>query len=248
MNQIKPQEMLSISKAAKYLGVSIQTLRRWAKDGKLRPSYTSPGKHRYYAKTDLLQFAHDLYESAKLWAGAAASNIPLIENAYCQTSSIFQARLSTFETALRTVPELQANDKFSLIVSIVGEIGDNSFAHNLGKWPDIPGVFFAYDTNRKQVVVADRGVGVLATLRQVRPSLHDDQEALMVAFTERLSSRAPENRGNGLKYVRQVIMQNPITLTFRSGNAVMRLPGLDPKIHVAAADTAISGTLALIEF
>ena len=32
-----------------------------------------------------------------------------------------------------------------LIVAVAGEIGNNSFDHNLGKWPDSPGVFFGFD-------------------------------------------------------------------------------------------------------
>jgi len=45
----------------------------------------------------------------------------------------------------------------SLIVAITGEIGNNSFDHNLGKWPDEPGVFFGYDIAKGTVVLADRG-------------------------------------------------------------------------------------------
>lgn len=42
----------SIGAAAKYLGVSIDTLRRWDKKGKL-PSHRSLGGHRYFLKDDL---------------------------------------------------------------------------------------------------------------------------------------------------------------------------------------------------
>lgn len=43
---------LSIGKAAKYLGVSVDTLRRWEKKGVVSP-HRSPGGHRYFIKEDL---------------------------------------------------------------------------------------------------------------------------------------------------------------------------------------------------
>jgi hypothetical protein len=64
-----------------------------------------------------------------------------------------------------------AKPLFSLLTSVAGEIGNNSYDHNLGQWPDIPGIFFAYDLNKKQIALADRGVGILETLRKVKPEL-----------------------------------------------------------------------------
>lgn len=43
---------LSIGNAAKFLSVSIDTLRRWEKKGKVT-SFRSPGGHRYFLKEDL---------------------------------------------------------------------------------------------------------------------------------------------------------------------------------------------------
>jgi len=53
--------------------------------------------------------------------------------------------------------------------------------------------------NRK-VVLADRGQGVLTTLKRVRRELTNSSEAIRVAFTETISGRYPETRGNGLKF------------------------------------------------
>jgi excisionase family DNA binding protein len=44
--------LLSIGEASEYLGISIDTLRRWEKKGKL-VSLRSPGGHRYFNKPDL---------------------------------------------------------------------------------------------------------------------------------------------------------------------------------------------------
>ncbi len=48
----EPQMRLSIGKAAEYLGVSIDTLRRWEKKEKVK-STRSPGGHRYFTKEEL---------------------------------------------------------------------------------------------------------------------------------------------------------------------------------------------------
>jgi len=46
------KHLLSIGEASEYLGVSIDTLRRWERKGRIVP-YRSPGDHRYYEKYEL---------------------------------------------------------------------------------------------------------------------------------------------------------------------------------------------------
>lgn len=48
--------MLSIGKFAKSLGVSIQTLRNWDKEGKLKPTYVTENGYRYYSEDLLNKF------------------------------------------------------------------------------------------------------------------------------------------------------------------------------------------------
>ena len=48
--------MLSIGKFAKSLGVSIQTLRNWDKEGKLKPTYITENGYRYYSEDLLNKF------------------------------------------------------------------------------------------------------------------------------------------------------------------------------------------------
>ena len=86
--------------------------------------------------------------------------------------------------------------------------------------------------------MADRGQGVQKTLKRVRPQIADDEEALKIAFTEIVSGRAPESRGNGLKFVRKIITEvaklAPIKLSFQSGSAVLTLShNQDYKISTA---------------
>lgn len=236
-------KLLNIRQTAEKLGVSIDTLRRWDENGKLVAIRKQGGTHRYYREKDLEIFASDLFKFASEWVN---TNAEFPDTFYCQTSAIFQAKLVKMERDLMKKPGFEK--LYSLIVLIAGEIGDNSFAHNLGKWPDVPGIFFGYDIQKRIVVLADRGLGILETLKRVRPELSNHIDAVEVAFTEFISSRSPEKRGNGLKLVREVVMTQPINLFFASGDAELRLYSPDKKFRVTRGIDMVRGCLAKIEF
>lgn len=237
------EKLLNIGQAAELLGVSIDTLRRWDKSGKLVAIRKEGGTHRYYRKGDLEIFASDLFKFAFDWADKK-TEFP--KRFYCQTSAFFQAKLVTMENELIKKPGFEK--LFSLIVLVAGEIGDNSFAHNLGSWPDVPGIFFGYDLEKGVIVLADRGLGVWETLRRVRPELPNHIRALEVAFTEFISGRSPEKRGNGLKLVREVVSNNLINLYFASGDAEVWLQDNHKDFSVSRGVNMIRGCLAKIEF
>lgn len=237
------EKLLTITEAAEILGVSVDTLRRWDKNGKLTAIRKEGGIHRYYRPSDLEIFASDLVKLAHDWTN---DGLELPAVFYCSNSSIFQARLVRMQEAL--IQSSAFDPILSLIVAVAGEIGNNSFDHNLGKWPDIPGIFFGYDVGRRRIVLADRGLGVLVTLKRVRPELKNHLEALRVAFTEIVSGRAPEARGNGLKFVRQVVAENPIGLFFRSGDAELRLKKDNDELFITRSQSITRGCLAVIEF
>jgi excisionase family DNA binding protein len=239
------EERLTIGEAAKYLQVSVDTLRRWDASGKLSAS-RSAGGHRYYLLSDLKRFLAELDAVGEAWATSwQPPNIP--EEYYCETSDRFSASLNRFGRDLSAANALPG-DLVSLVVAVAGEIGENSFAHNLGNWPDVPGVYFAYDIQKRLVVLADRGQGVLKTLRRVKPELDNDREALVSAFTEFISGRSPERRGNGLKFVREIMETNPIGLHFQSGIAEVNIPKEPGLMKVGAALRNIRGTFAKIYF
>lgn len=242
MSVTNNKDTIAIGEAAELLGISKDTLRRWDKSGKL-PSVKSAGGHRSYSRFQIELYLSNLQILAKDWV---ESGTEISTDLHCSDSSIFQARLHKMEELLSHVEKLK--NIFPLIVAIAGEIGNNSFDHNLGNWSDIPGVFFGYDIGKRKVVLADRGQGVLATLRRVRPALETHAEAIRVAFSEIVSGRAPENRGNGLKFVRQVITDNPIGLVFRTGDAelILRKDSADLDIH--RSTTEFRGCLAFITF
>ena len=237
-------ELISISEAAKRLGVSIDTLRRWDSAGRLRSIRSGPRGHRFYPVSDIEQFTQDQYGIGKSWAESSQGIEPGAE-VYCQTRDIFQARLETLQGKLsRELPAAGV----SLLTAVAGEIGNNSFDHNLGNWPDIIGIFFSFSLREMVVVLADRGIGILATLKRVRPELTNAQEALKVAFTETVSGRLPESRGNGLKFVRQVVVSNQFKLYFQTGDAYLYLKQGDKDITVRPAKNFVRGCFAKISF
>lgn len=244
-------QLIPISKAAKILGVSIETLRRWDNSGKFS-SIRKPGGHRYYNLQDVNDYLtksriskSDLFILASHWASAKNAFEPN-RLFYCANSSVFLSRITKLQNELAEAAELK--NLFPLIIAVGGEIGDNSFAHNIGNWQDIPGIFFGYDINKKEIVLADRGQGVFTTLKRVKPELKDDIDALRVAFTEIISGRAPEERGNGLKFVRSVIMNNDINLYFKSGNAELKIGKGEADLKIQKSNGYLRGCLALIKF
>lgn len=236
------EDLISISEAASILGVSVDTLRRWDKAGKLKSIKLESGHRRYY-RSQLELYLSDLFVLAKDWAKKGAK-IP--EKFYCASSAVFQSRLAKVQDILANVKELSKT--FPLVVAVAGEIGNNSFDHNLGNWPDIPGIFFGYDVYKKIIVLADRGQGILTTLKRVKPDLATDQEALKVAFTEVLSGRSPESRGNGLKFVRKVVAENPIGILFQTGDAELILAKDSEKLEIRHSPEFFRGCLASITF
>jgi len=242
-------KLLTIGQTANILGVSIQTLRRWDKANKLSSIRRKKTGHRYYKKDEIEKFIEhntkNLFGLAKKWT-AIESTIKIPPIFYCKDISIFQGRLSKLETCLSKVKRIKKI--YPLITAIAGEIGNNSFDHNLGNWPNVPGIFFAYDSNKGRIVLADRGQGILKTLKKVKSNLSTHQKALEVAFNEIISGRAPEYRGNGLKFVRNVVAENNIILIFQTGNAKLKIDKSKIDLNVKQTNNHLQGCLALIKF
>lgn len=239
------KKFIPIRKAAEFIGVSTKTLRRWDDDGTFKASFVSPGGHRYYSVADLETRTKGLFQLAKEWVNAENSYTPESEF-YCETSDRFKTRLERMAHVLDADRSVQHFSSF--ITSAAGEIGNNSFDHNLGNWPDVIGIFFSYDLGKRVIVLADRGVGVLKTLHRVRPDLQTHSDALLVAFTEFVTGRAPEHRGNGLKYVIKALTQAGADFYFQSGDAVLELRKGQADFVIKKIDTRIQGCLVRISF
>jgi len=71
------KDYLTVKEAAEYIGVSPQTLRRWDKDGKLKPVRQPTNQYRYYQRADLEPFRIE-YQAAQHDAG---EHLDLFESA-----------------------------------------------------------------------------------------------------------------------------------------------------------------------
>jgi hypothetical protein len=152
------------------------------------------------------------------------------------TRDVFLARLGSFITE---------TDKW-LEAAIIGEIGNNTFDHNLiFKNTQQKGVYCNYGFQEKYVIVADYGRGIKASLLEVMPDIPNDLEALKIAFTNKISGRSPEQRGNGLKFVSKTIRDKNWDFYFQSGNGYCCI-NMDG-IQYSNSDISISGCLAIID-
>ena len=88
----------------------------------------------------------------------------------------------------------------------------------------------------------------MKTLKKVKPELNNHLGALKTAFTEIISGRSPESRGNGLKYVREVITNNDIDLFFQTGNAKLKIKKGDSNLNIKKSSISFHGCIALIQF
>lgn len=238
--------MFGTTDAAEYLDISTKTLYRWEESGKLLPSYKSDGGTRYYSKAKLDLFLHDPAELAREWIQDNVGN-NITSEQHCKTSSVFQARLSRMYIDLANGGNVCENT-IALIVAVVGEVGQNAFDHNIGNWPDIAGLFFTYNVEKREVILADRGQGVLKTLKRTLGELETDEDALRIAFTEIVSGRAPENRGNGLKFVRKQVREKFESLIFQSGNAEVKIENGVDELVFNYRETNYKGCFVQINF
>lgn len=178
------------------------------------------------------------------WITASPEKAQMESEYYCPTRDVFQARIDRMVANLLKEKTISEEDVY-IASAIAGEIGNNSFDHNLGKWPDVAGIFFGYDLSGKlEIILADRGQGILATLKKVKPELKNDSAALKTAFTERISGRAPERRGNGLKFVKENIESQKMHLLFISGNAKAEL---NDKMGIKETESTVKGCLAILK-
>ena len=241
------EKFLTISETAKMLGVSIDTLRRWDKNEVLKSFRATKTSKRLYRPQDIEDFfknantkKEDFIELVKKWTMTPEqTNLP--KEFYCQTKDIFEAR---YVRLINQLPTHTAN----ILVAITSEIGNNSYDHNIGKWEDAPGIFFAHDTEKREIILADRGQGILKTLQKIKPELKHDKDALYTAFTEIVSGRAPEARGNGLKFVRRTIENYPFSIIFQTGSAVLSIEKENKELKIKEVETSTRGCLTIINY
>ena len=183
--------------------------------------------------------SNNFLDKARQWLESPDGENLLTNEEYCPTRDIFQARLET----LRVQFEQNNFQNSPLLIAIIGEIGNNSFDHNLGNWRNTPGIYMDADTSA--VIIADRGQGVKKTISRVRPDVANDKEAIKIAFTEKISGRSPEQRGNGLKFVKGIVEKQKWKLHFLSGNGAAKTNDVG-EFEFIENDENILGCVALI--
>ncbi|MBI4236838.1 MAG: hypothetical protein HY696_00295 [Deltaproteobacteria bacterium] len=190
---------------------------------------------------------HDVIQQGLDWYLSPTSTA---EVDCCPTRDVFQARLDSYYRSLQHAQQIEAA---ALLIATIGEIGNNAFDHNLGQWRDQPGCWFAHthDADIEWIVLADRGQGILASLHRVDPTLNTHQAALEAAFERQISGRAPEQRGNGLKFVRRIISGHAQRgLSCMSGDGLLsfgeQTSVLQAALQSTDQSTAHTGTLTMI--
>ncbi|HBW74061.1 MAG: hypothetical protein UX10_C0016G0016 [Candidatus Magasanikbacteria bacterium GW2011_GWA2_45_39] len=198
---------------------------------------------RYFLKTNIMEDSKsEVLQNIWRWAQSGDPHA-VTGDQLCPTRDVFQAR------SARLLPVLQKelNEGLSfLLLAVVDEIGNNSYDHNLGNWIDIAGAVLAHDETNRIIILSDRGQGVRKTISKVRANLKNDEDALQVVFTEIISGRAPEQRGNGLKFVKKVIEENNLMLTYFSGSGICEI--VNRKMEIKHHTNSIPGMLAVIKY
>ncbi len=233
------------SELTRELGISPQAIHRhlryMVEAGQIEHRGRGP-KTRYY-----IAGAPQL-DQALHWCATVANPAESPRENLCETRDVFTARLSHLSALTKTGLK---EEELPLVISVAGEIGNNCFDHNLGNWRDVPGCWFETQSTagRLWICIADRGQGVFRSLNRVDPSIPDEQAALITAFEKTLSGRSPENRGNGLKFVRNIIVADAKRgIACRSGAGLVEYGplGRDCRIELARYPDPPVGTMTLV--
>ena len=187
-----------------------------------------------------------IIERTKKWLELKSGENFLKKEEYCATRDIFQARLDKNRSILESTDSSNLEIIYPLI-AVIGEIGNNSFDHNLGKWRDMAGIFFEIDFKNKIVVLADRGQGIFSSIKKVALTVKDDLGAIKIAFTKKISGRYPEKRGNGLKFVVKVAQKLDIDFFLQSGRA-SALINKKSGLEFNQEEKNIKGVLTIIKY
>jgi len=152
-------------------------------------------------------------KEAKLLDGIEATgqeDLNIKKITHCRLRSHFDGKLSYFLETFREFGLKKIDPE--RVTSLIGELGNNSFDHNLGNWPtDFMGCLIIVKNYPKekyvQVIVSDAGVGFLTSLLPAFPELKNDIEALRKGLRGN-TGRVGEKRGNGLKVIQDWTIKN----------------------------------------
>ena len=119
----------------------------------------------------------------------------------------FYTNEEKIENALKRMKVKESD--ISLITSSLGEVIDNAFSHNLGKWSPATGpmvVFFMQEYPQEKKLcfaICDLGVGFFKTLHNNYPHIKTEEEAIAHALRPDVTGRENKKGGNGLTYLKK---------------------------------------------
>jgi anti-sigma regulatory factor (Ser/Thr protein kinase) len=124
----------------------------------------------------------------------------------------------TLDVLLAAIPHFKRDD-IRYIEWVVNEITDNVINHAQSPIGGIVQVTNHRQREEIQLVVADAGLTIPATLRPTHPELHTDSEALHAAIREGVTRDNSVGQGNGLYGTWSICQKTSGEFTIRSGYA-----------------------------
>jgi len=128
-------EWLSLSAAAKQLGVHITTLRRWADHGEI-PVLLTPGGHRRFAAADIAQFARQRRHTAANPIETAWADKALTQARQEIVVRQDQPWITTFDDAARTQYRVLGRQLLGLTMQYLSDENGGTILHeaaNIGR-------------------------------------------------------------------------------------------------------------------
>ena len=171
--------------------------------------YQIKEKGEFFAKLESVNFFQELEKIKKSKSNAGGTK----KKFYKLQSYVYKA---DFYSSCEDIITLLINSGFEedlalLLLSSLGELVDNSFFHNLGKWSTELGplVFLLMQNlpEKKEfnISVADLGIGFLETLKRNYPEVSSEEEAIKLALKENTTGRIEKRGGNGLLFLQNNI-------------------------------------------
>jgi DNA-binding transcriptional MerR regulator len=126
---VDDEARISIKDAASMMGVSIDTLRRWDKDGRLAPAGRTIGGWRYYFLTDIRQLLGDLYKTTK---ASSLSGVSMAHHLPIKTHNLSASQRRLLKSRAEEISRLADDGNFIrislLITDMVRILEENTVA------------------------------------------------------------------------------------------------------------------------
>jgi anti-sigma regulatory factor (Ser/Thr protein kinase) len=153
------------------------------------------------------------------------------------------------EKLLAVIPNLNRS-AFAAVEWALNEISDNVLNHSQSPVGGILQIcLFDRTTSKVEFTIADAGVGVPATLRNARPEIVSDADALMEAVKSGVTRDARDFQGNGLYGTLEICRVSNGRFSLNGGNGVL-LRSVDGVVTARNESVPFNGTSvdAVIDF